>query len=268
MLSVIDTSLNLDIAPLWTFILVSCRLFAILLILPGIGTDQIPESLRYFNGLLLAFVISIAIPKTPMPEEVHLVLAGVLGEFTFGAILGLLPSLILSGLLVSGQIIAGVIGLGQANMIDRSLGESVSVLARINMTVGTIVFLLINGHHVVFKAASTHVGFIQNLTQDNLSRSVEILTVCFTQSFELSIALASPILIATLASQFLLGLITKFVPTINVFIISLPLSVLMGFYILSFTIEPFSSKVTEQLSELEEFTGALVNLIGPPGPSS
>ncbi len=261
MITVLNSSLSLDIAPLWTFILVAARLLSLLLLMPALGTDQIPENLRYFNGILLAFVISFSIPKVPMPEEFHLILAGIVGEFAFGAILSLLPSLILGGLLVSGQIIAGVIGLGQANMIDRSLGESVSVLARINISVGTIIFLLINGHHVVFKAASAHVGFIQHLTQNNLDKAVEILTMCFTQSFELAIAVSSPILIATLASQFLLGLITKFVPSINVFIISLPLSVIMGFYILSFTIEPFSQKVIEQFSELEEMTGALVQLI-------
>lgn len=261
MITVLNSSLNLDIAPLWTFILVAARLLSLLLLLPALGTDQIPENLRYFNGMVLAFVISFSIPKVPMPEEFHLILAGIVGEFAFGAILSLLPSIVLGGLLVSGQIIAGVIGLGQANMIDRSLGESVSVLARINISVGTIIFLLINGHHVVFKAASANVGFIQHLTQDHLSRASEILTVAFTQSFELAIAVSSPILIATLASQFLLGLITKFVPSINVFIISLPLSVIMGFYILSFTIEPFSQKVIEEFTKLEEMTGALVNLI-------
>lgn len=261
MISVLNSSFSLDIAPLWTFILVAARLLALLFLLPALGTDQVPENIRYFTGILLAFVISFSIPKVPMPEEFHLILAGLVGEFAFGAILSLLPTLILGGILVSGQIIAGVIGLGQANMIDRSLGESVSVIARINLSIGTIIFLLINGHHVLFKATSAHVGFIQHLTQDDLGKAIEILTVCFSQSFELAIALSSPILIATLASQFLLGLITKFVPSINVFIISLPLSVLMGFYILSFTIEPFSLKVKQEFSQLEELTGALVNLI-------
>lgn len=262
MLNVLNSSLSLEIAPLWTFILIAARLLSLLFLLPGIGTDQVPENLRYFAGILIAFTISISVPKVPMPEEFHLILAGIVGEFAFGAILSLLPTLVLSGLLVSGQIISGAIGLGQANMIDRSLGESISVVSKINLQVGTIIFLLINGHHVLLKAASEHIGFIQTLTQDDLGRAVEILTTCFSQSFELAIAVSSPVLIATLVSQFLLGLITKFVPQINVFIISLPLSVLMGLYILSFTMEPFSLKIKAELSQIEEFTGALVNLIG------
>ena len=200
MISVLNSSLSLEIAPLWTFILVAARLLALLFLMPALGTDQIPENLRYFNGILLAFVISITIPKVPMPEEFHLIFAGIFGEFVFGAILSLLPTLILGGLLVSGQIVSGVMGLGQANMIDRSLGESISILSRINVSIGIIIFLLINGHHVLFKAASAHVGFIQHLTQDDLGKAIEILTVCFSQSFELAIAISSPILIATLAS--------------------------------------------------------------------
>lgn len=261
MLSVINSSINLDIAPLWTFILIAARLLALLFLLPGLGTDQVPESLRYFIGILIAFTISVSIPKVPMPEEFHLILANILGEFAFGAILSLLPTFVLGGLLVSGQIVSGVIGLGQANMIDRSLGESISVLSKINLYVGTIIFLMINGHHVLLKASSEHIGFIQTLTQDDLGRAVDILSTCFSQSFELSIAISSPILIATLVSQFLLGLITKFVPQLNVFIMSLPLSVLMGFYILNFTMEPLALKIKQEFAQLEEFAGALVNLI-------
>ncbi len=251
---------KLDIAALWTFILIADRLLAILFLLPALGTDQVPETLRYQTGVLIAFVASISVPRVPMPEELHNIVAMLAGEFALGAVISLLPTLALGGLSVSGQIISGVIGLSQASMIDRTLGEAVSIISKINLQIGTLIFLFLNGHHVVLKSITLNLGFVNNLTQDSVSKSVEILSESFTSSFELAIIISSPILIASLISQFILGLITKFVPQMNVFIVSLPLSVLMGLYMMEFTLEPFCNRVEKEFTQLEEKTGALLSL--------
>jgi flagellar biosynthetic protein FliR len=250
-------TLALDTDPLWIFFLVASRLLALFYLMPGIGTDQVPEQFRYYTVVLIAAICAMSLPAQPMPEELHLVLLFLGSEFTVGVLLSLFPSIILGSLSVSGQIIAGVIGLGQANMIDRSLGESVSVLAKFNILLGTLIFLGMNGHHVLLKACTFHVGQIVLGGNFSLERGVELLSQCFSSSFELSIVLSAPILIATLISQFLLGLMTKFVPQMNIFIISLPLSILMGFYMIGFTLDPLIGNIEKEFSTLEELSGAI-----------
>ncbi len=249
--------LSIDLGPMWVFFLVAARLIALFHLLPGIGTDQVPEQFRYYLLILISAVCAYSLPAQKMPEELHEIVLSLASEFTLGIILSLFPSMIIGGMTMAGQIIAGVIGLGQANLIDRSLGESVSVLAKFNSFLGTLIFLGINGHHVILKAATTNIGQLVLGRGFSLERSVNLLTVCFTSSFELAIVLTAPILIATLISQFLLGLITKFVPQVNIFIISLPLSIFMGFYIISFTMEPLTENVVDRFSVLEEYTGAV-----------
>jgi len=249
---------ELGIASLWTFVLILCRLIALLNLLPGVGTDEVPIQIRFYLAFSIAFIATISIPQIPMPESVHLITLSIIVEFIFGLLLSLLPAIVLGGLAVSGQIVAGVIGLGQANMIDRSLGESVSVLARFNILFGTLVFLAIDGHHIILKAATMELGLSKLGTFPSLTKGTEVLMLAFSSSFELAIVLSAPILIATLVTQFLLGLITKFVPQVNIFIISLPLSIFMGFYIMSYTIQPFTTQLINEFSLLEELSAVIV----------
>lgn len=249
--------LSLNIDPMWVFFLVACRLLALFYLLPGIGTDQVPDQFRYYLVIIIAAIAAMSLPSQRIPEHLHEILLVLASEFSLGVILSLFPSMILGGLSVSGQIIAGVIGLGQANMIDRSLGESVSILAKFNLMVGTIVFLSMNGHHVMIKAATLNVGQVILGSGFSMENSIGLLSECFSSSFELAIVVSAPILIATLISQFLLGLITKFVPQVNVFIISLPLSILMGFYIINFTMDPFIENIEARFLQLEELSSAV-----------
>lgn len=250
-------NLSLDLDPLWVFFLVASRMLALFYLLPGIGTDQVPEQFRYYLVVMISAVCAFSLPGQKMPEEVSVVLLVLASEFCIGIVISLIPFMMLSGLSVAGQVVSGAIGLGQANMIDRSLGENVSVLSKFNLMVGTLIFMGINGHHIVLRAATQHVGELLLGQTLSLDRCVSILSDCFSQSFELAVIVSAPILIATLISQFLLGLITKFVPQVNIFIISLPLSILMGFYIISFTMEPFEDRVVERFTSLEEMVGAV-----------
>ncbi|HMO18406.1 MAG TPA: flagellar biosynthetic protein FliR [Oligoflexia bacterium] len=249
---------EIGIAPLWTFVLILVRISTLLFMLPGVGTEQIPAQFRLYLAMSISVLAAMSIPQIPMPEELHLIVLSIATEAIFGLLLSLLPAIVLGGLAVSGQVIAGVIGLGQANMIDRSLGESVSVLAKFNMYLGSLVFLAIDGHHVLLKAATLELGYPSVAVIPSFNKGIQILMTSFSSSFELAIAISAPILIATLVTQFLLGLITKFVPQVNIFIISLPLSVFMGFYIMSYTIEPFASQLVEEFTLMEELAGAVV----------
>lgn len=249
---------ELDTSSLWTFFLIFTRLISLFYLLPGIGTEQVPAEFRIYLALSISVITAGSINQVPLPESLNEMILAIIAEFIFGISLSLLPALVMSGLAVSGQVVAGVIGLAQANMIDKSLGESISVISRFNIMVGTLIFLAIDGHHVILKAATLELGISKPGMFTSFDKTMEILTLSFSSSFELAIIIAAPILIATLISQFLLGLITKFVPQVNIFIISLPLSIFMGFYIMSFTTEPFNGLLVDEFKLLEEYAGGII----------
>lgn len=243
---------GIDFTVLWTWVLLFVRTTGMFHSLPGIGTDQVPESFRMIPSIALAAAITVSGVTAPFPETMGEAGAMVAAEFCLGFLLGAIPAFLIGGLAVAGHVIAGSIGLGQANMIDPSLGESISIISRIKTQVGVLIFLLLDGHHTVIRAVSTP---IEGLAIGQFRPTMDTATLLigrFISSFELAVVVAAPVLVTALITQFILGLITKFVPQVNIFIISLPLSVLVGLYIVAAGVHLMSGQLTSEVVLLDE----------------
>lgn len=237
--------MNIDFSFFWVWVLLFTRMTGLFYALPGIGTEQVPDSFRMIPTIVLSVCAVLGGIKADLPVSLADGGLMIVMEFTLGYIMGFIPLLIISGLTVAGQLISGSIGLGQANMIDHSLGETVSVLSRIKYQLGILFFLLLDGHLVVIKCvskATTNVGYSLFKPGTGL---IQLLTERLSNSFEMSIIISAPIIVAALLTQFVLGLIAKFVPQVNVFLISMPLSVLVGFYMLQSTLGILAMKMNE-----------------------
>jgi flagellar biosynthetic protein FliR len=247
----------LDTTGLWTFFVYFVRIGGVLTVLPGIGTDQWGPQWRLFLSVIIAFGLALTGISSPMPTNEFQMALMITSEFALGFAMGLLPSFVLGGLGVAGQVIAGAIGLGQANMIDRSLGGNTSVISQVKTMLATIIFLSLEGHHVILRAATAHpgeLGFGMFLPGYD---TAAILTDQLVRSFELALIVSAPVLVATLLTQFVLGLVTKFLPQMNIFIISLPLTLIVGLYLISNTYNGVSDHVISEFTRLEETTGRI-----------
>ena len=241
----------IDIIPFWAWFLILTRCVGMVETLPGVGTMQVPVTFRVALCLCISFCLSFGGATAQLPANLGEAILMIGTEFLFGMIVGIIPSLVISGVGVAGQVTTGAIGLGQANMIDPSLGTSVAILARLQMMIGVMVFLLINGHHSVIRAVSGLLGTAElGMFRPNMD-TFNIMLERFSSSFELAVMVSAPILVTILVTNFVLGLITKFVPQVNIFIISLPLTIIVGLYISAFTLIGLSDHIVELLHESE-----------------
>lgn len=245
-------NIEIDFAVYWTWFLLFIRMGALFSALPGIGTDQVPERFRLMPAITIAACVALGGVRAHTPAT--LAEGGLMmgSELALGYILGFIPQLVLGGLTVAGQIIAGSVGLAQANMIDHSLGESVSIISRLKAQIGVLVFLFMDGHHIVIRAASGIASDVGIGMFRPGADTFAILLERFVSAFHLSIVISAPIIVSALLTQFVLGLVTKFVPQVNIFIISLPLSIIAGLYIIEVTFPGLVYHVEHEFKFLEE----------------
>ena len=247
----------LDFIPFWTWALILTRFAGVFIALPGIGTEQIPSSFKYWAALALSLALASTGIRAKEPAHFMELALMLSSEFMFGYVIGAIPSFIVAGAAVAGQAVAGTIGLAQANMIDVSLGGSVAVLSRIKALFTTAVFLAIDGHHAVIRAAT--------MTSDTISLGVfrpdalvaEVLLNQLVMSFQMALAIAAPVLITSLITQFVLGLISKFVPQLNIFLITMPLLLLVGLYVVEHTLPSIRDVVVERFED----TGTALEIV-------
>lgn len=243
---------------LWSLALLFVRCLGLILVLPGIGGSNIPDPIRICAGFSIALLLAMAGVEAPLPQSLAEGGLMIVTELSLGYLLGLIPLFVISSLAVAGQVTSGAIGLGQANLIDYSLGESVSVISRLQMLVGTCLFLFIDGHHVVIRALAGGDQLVKlGMFRPDVDTAA-LLAERFVSTFQLAVVVSAPILVTLLLTQFVLGLITKSVPQVNIFVISLPLTIGIGLYIIEFTFPGMSDALLAQFSRLDHTIAALM----------
>ena len=75
-----------------------------------------------------------------------------LREFLFGLIIGFLFQIIFFGVEFGGGLIGYQIGFAMVNIIDPTTSASVPIIGQFKLLIATLIFFLINGHHVMLQA--------------------------------------------------------------------------------------------------------------------
>lgn len=246
-------NIGFDLAPFWAWILLFARLTGLFTTLPGIGTDQVPPSLRFLTILGITSALSLGGARAEEPGSLVVAALAVSSEYLLGYLLGTIPALVLDAVAVSGQTVAAAIGLAHANTIDPSIGQGVTVLTRIQTLFATLVFLELGGHRDLIRLALVPLGKISFYLFTPSADTAMLLSRELSQAFDLALSLSAPILATTLITQFALGLLTKFVPQLNIFIVSMPLSLLVGLFIITFSLADMTVEL-EQAYERAETT--------------
>lgn len=240
-----------NIGLVWTFLLVSTRFLGFFSLVPGIGMGVAGLAVRGPAIIVLSFVSLYSSALAPVPGDFILMAAALGSEYMLGAILGMIPMMIVAGVQNAVQLASTTMGLGMGNLIDPTLGIQSSDVARIFGDVSIITFLLLGGHHVVVHAVAGMGGMIvpgsfvlSDITLDLLvNRSAEI--------FKCGIILSAPVVVALLLTNFVMGLITKAVPTVNIFIVSFPLTIGIGLILMGLAFPDISIEFTRQVTGLE-----------------
>lgn len=213
---------------LWTFMLLNTRFIGMMSLLPGIGGGAQGLKTRFGATLLMALASMPATQMVSPPDNIVMMGAGLLSEMVLGAAIAFIPSLLIAGAQTAGQLSSTTMGLGASQLFDPSMGASVSGLAKLFGDMVVLVFLLVGGHYVVIKAVSGLGGEIIPGTFLMGGLSTELLINRTAHVFHAGVMISAPVIVALLLTQFVMGLITKAVPTVNIFIVSFPLTIGIG----------------------------------------
>lgn len=213
---------------IWTFLLLTVRFTAFLSVVPGLGMGAMGMRLRFPAVLVLAFASTYSSPLAPLPDNYFLMLMAFVCEYLFGALIGMLPIMMVSAIELAGQLSANTMGLGAAQMIDPTTGGSTQTLAKLFGDVVILAFLVMGGHRHLVYALSGLSGQVMPgaFRIDDLTAQLVINQTAAI--FEVGVVLSAPVIVALLLTQFVMGLVSRAVSTINIFIISFPLTIGVG----------------------------------------
>ena len=211
------------------FILILMRTAGLFLTSPLFASQNIPGLLKAAWALLTAMLL-FAVATIPPDVPVGGAAFGmaVAKEMLVGFLIGTVAMLMFAGIQLAGQVIDIQMGLGMVNIIDPLTSTQVSVMGQYFYLVATLVFLAVDGHHLLLRALSDSFELVP-LGTAHLSAPVAVLINSKASAmFLVSFRVGAPVIGALFLTNLALGILARTVPQMNVFIVGMPLNVAVG----------------------------------------
>lgn len=253
---------NLDVSQLqhwlgglfWPFV----RIGACLMMAPVYGASYVPRRLR----LVLAGAVTLTVaPLLPaVPEVALLSVDGVITtvqQLLIGAALGFALQLLFDALMLGGQLLANGMGLGFAFNLDPLRGVTTPALGQLYVVLGTLVFLALDGHLALLNTVVDSFRGLPVGTSGFDAVRWRALADWGGILFIGGLRVALPGMAALLVINLAFGVMSRAAPSLNLFAVGLPVTLIFGLAIVTFGMPTIGTAFTGLLAEGFDFTRTL-----------
>lgn len=210
--------------------LVFARTGTMLMLLPGLGEQNVSARLRLTIALVLAAIL-LPLHRAAYHIDTSAIapaLVMLVEEILIGATLGLTARLTISALEVAGSVIAQQLGLGFVTSVDPSQGEQGVLLGNFLTMLGITLFFATDMHHLVIAALNDSYTLFEPGEVPATGDVAHLMTNTVSGAFRIGIQLSAPFLAFGLLFNIGLGVLSRLMPQMQVFFVALPLSIMIG----------------------------------------
>jgi len=245
-------------------ILIFVRISGIFLLIPMFGAKNVPKMVKIGFILFLSIIainivgVNTELVYSTLPEFGY----HIIQEFIIGLSLGMISTIIMNSIYVAGLLVDRNIGFAMVSVMSAQDEAQIPVSANLYYIFSMIIFLMANIHHQMITAVLYTFRVIP------LGKGVvdvfigKRLTDILAQSFIIGFKLAGPFIIAILIANVLLGMLSKAMPGMNVFVVGLPLKVFVGLVTFYFVMDYYYGSFVNMFELIFEYMIEFVNYFG------
>jgi flagellar biosynthetic protein FliR len=211
----------------------------------------VPVAHRAGLAVLLAFTVMPTLgPRGGAAERDALGwVVAVAGEVLIGVAIAFVAQLVLAAVEMAGELIGLEMGLSIAAVFDPASGQQETVIARFLNLFALLLFLGLNGHHLLIRAVAVSFQRIRPGGAIDLTMTGGVVSLG-SKLLQSGCALAGPVVAILVVGNVALGLVARVAPQSNVFILGLPLSMGLGVLGLYGDLPSFAASLARLVAEL------------------
>ena len=244
-------------------LLVICRVGAFLLIAPPFASRSIPNRIRVMAALAISLpLVGRGAGDAPGMTSIWPLVTAVIFQILIGLTLGFVVLLAFSAIQAAGEMIDLFSMFAMASMLDPFSNTNSSIFGRIQYLIGTTLLFTSGGHLVMLRgllttfevmpAGTPEFGAVARMMSHDIGRMV-------LAAFEI----AGPVLACLFLADLALGLVSRAVPSLNVFQLSFPVKTLLTVTLASIAVALMPAAVNGLLDGvMQQFPPALDMLGG------
>lgn len=223
---------------IYAFMTIFLRVGSAILVMPGFMTSYVSPRIRLSVALALTLVlIPLLSTRLPVPPaDFGSFLTTCIFEITYGLFMGLCMQFLYAALSLVGNFAGQAIGFSNAQMFDPTFQTQSIVLESFLSIIALTVIFITDLHHLMISAiVDSYVLFPvgSDLPIDNFA---EFLSKSLNNSFIMGFKIASPFIAFTIIFYSGMGLLSRLMPQLNIFFLSLPLQIYLGLGLLFMTV--------------------------------
>ncbi len=221
----------MNLLPEWAtaFMIAFARVGVLVMLLPGIGERMIPARVRLVFALLLTLVfLPVVQPLLPTAAPI----ATLFVELMIGATLGIMARIMVAALQTAGSIIAQDLNLSFAQSVDPTAGSQGTALANLIIMLGVTLVFTTDLHHLAITAIGASYMKLPPGVVPGSGDAATLALRTMATSFALAVKIAAPFAVFAIVFNLGLGVLSRMMPSLQVFFVAMPASVLLGMIML------------------------------------
>ncbi len=244
-------------------ILLFTRFTATILLIPLFGARNLPVRLKILFSLTMTFVFFVAgsYDAALSIERFDGLAMAVVFETLNGLTLGFVVMLIMNALYIAGFLIDMGMGFSMANVVSPTSEAQVPVTANLFYIIAMILFVVSNAHHAVISAfaRTLQVAPLGSLALNPLH--VENFFELIKETFVIGVQMALPMITVILIANIILGLLSKAMPGMNVFIVGMPFKILIGIAVLLMIMPLMVASISSLINRIFDYIARIIQLM-------
>jgi flagellar biosynthetic protein FliR len=234
------------------FALVLVRISGLIVAAPVLGSRNFPIMGKIGLAGLTAMVVTptIAALDQTLPDDALAFAALGLGELVIGLMIGFVMTLIFAALQIGGQVMDMQSGFALINVFNPALETQFPVFGFVLFVLAVLFLLVTNGHHLMIRALVSTFdrvplgGFAAN---PRIALEVSRLgSVMFVDG----LMIAAPVAAAMLAAYFVMGLVGRVVPQIQLFAVGFPLTIGLALFTVAMSLNVYMSMLDGMFNQM------------------
>jgi flagellar biosynthetic protein FliR len=232
------------------FLLVVCRVGGLFVLAPGFSATMIPNRIKLMLAMALALaMMPIAVHGQTVPLNAGGYVMLMLKELGVGLIFAFPMALVGAAVQAGASLLDTLIGFSFSSVLDPVNNQQVAILGQFYSLFAVLVLLMSGGDHIMIEG----IGASYRALPITAYPHIDVLTSgalgAFAQVWVIGLEIAAPVLVALVITDAAIGLVSRAVPQMNVFVVGMPAKILVGMTVIAATLPFVSNQVQGALQQ-------------------
>ncbi len=216
--------------PLLDIFLVAGRIGGMVFTAPILGSRNYPIPMKIGLVFFTTMIVYPFVNSTVTYDVTNFLGFALLmiNELLIGIFIGLLISVFFNFIYFAGDMIDHQLGYSIVSVINPMDESQIPITANVFYVFSTLIFLQLNLHHELITALVVSFSKIQLGSFFNVAGSFPMMLDIVVQSFIIGLQIAAPFMITVLIADIILGLLSKAMPGMNIFVLGMPFKIFFG----------------------------------------